>query len=145
MEKYRQFSYTNIKNGIPFYREWTVISRVGPQLGAETCAPVMFSGMTNTQWLRRLRLNVAWVIVLRVANSISVDYNCIVFEYFFGINWKLFRNCLFIRKVSSYFKEFVYFVVREFQRISNHAQRIRNLFYSLGMNPILMEFTNCLV
>ena len=24
MEKYRQFSYTNIKNGIPFYREWTV-------------------------------------------------------------------------------------------------------------------------
>ena len=115
------------------------------QLGAETCAPVMFSGMTNTQWLRRLRLNVAWVIVLRVANSISVDYNCIVFEYFFGINWKLFRNCLFIRKVSSYFKEFVYFIVREFQRISNHAQRIRNLFYSLGMTPILMQFTNCLV
>jgi len=76
---------------------------------------------------------------LRVANSISVDYNCIVFEYFFGINWKLFRNCLFIRKVSSYFKEFVYFVVREFQRISNHAQRIRNLFYSLGMTPILMD------
>ena len=115
------------------------------KLGVETCAPVMFSGMTDTQWLRRLRLNVAWVIVLRVANSISVDYNCIVFEYFFGINWKLFRNCLFICKVSSYFKEFVYFVVREFQRISNHAQRIRNLFYSLGMNPILMEFTNCLV
>ena len=28
-------------------------------LGAETCAPVMFSGMTDTQWLRRLRLNVA--------------------------------------------------------------------------------------
>ena len=26
MEKYRQFSYTNIKNGIPFYREWTVSS-----------------------------------------------------------------------------------------------------------------------
>ena len=25
MEKYRQFSYTNIKNGIPFYREWTVV------------------------------------------------------------------------------------------------------------------------
>ena len=82
---------------------------------------------------------------MRVANSISVDYNCIVFEYFFGINWKLFRNYLFIRKVSSYFKEFVYFVVREFQRISNHAQRIRNLFYSLVMNPILMEFTNYLV
>ena len=82
---------------------------------------------------------------MRVANSISVDYNCIVFEYFFGINWKLFRNCLLICKVSSYFKEFVYFVVREFQRISNHAQRISNLFYSLGMNPILMEFTNCLV
>ena len=54
---------------------------------------------------------------MRVANSISVDYNCIVFEYFFGINWKLFRNYLFIRKVSSYFKEFVYFVVREFQRV----------------------------
>ena len=54
---------------------------------------------------------------MRVANTISVDYNCIVFEYFFGINWKLFRNCLFIRKVSSYFKEFVYFVVREFQRV----------------------------
>ena len=51
----------------------------------------------------------------------------------------------YICKVSSYFKEFVYFVVREFQRISNHAQRIRNLFYSLGMNPILMQFTNCLV
>ena len=25
MEKYREFSYTNIKNGIPFYREWTVL------------------------------------------------------------------------------------------------------------------------
>mgnify|MGYP003709591815 CR=1 FL=1 len=36
---------------------------------------------------------------------------------FFGINLKLFRNCLFICKVSSYFKEFVYFVVREFQRV----------------------------
>ena len=24
MGKYPQFSYTNIKNGIPFYREWTV-------------------------------------------------------------------------------------------------------------------------
>ena len=25
MEKYSQFSYTNIKNGIPFYREGTVL------------------------------------------------------------------------------------------------------------------------
>ena len=58
---------------------------------------------------------------------------------------EILRNFLFICKVSFYFKEFVYFVVREFQRISNHAQRIRNLFYSLGLNPILKEFTNCLV
>ena len=82
---------------------------------------------------------------MRVANSISVDYNCIIYEYFLGINLKLFGNCLFMCKVSSYFKGFVYFVVREFQRVPSYAQRIRNLFYSLGMNPILMEFTNCLV
>ena len=105
----------------------------------------MFSGMTDTQWLRRLRLNVAWVIVLRVANSISVDYNCIIYEYFFGINLKLFRNCLFICKVSSYFKEFVYFVVREFQRVPSLRTAdkefilfVRNDFYFNG-------FTNCLI
>ena len=34
-----------------------------------------------------------------------------------SIHLKLFRNCLLICKVSSYFKEFVYFVVREFQRV----------------------------
>ena len=104
----------------------------------------MFSGMTDTQWLRRLRLNIAWVIVLRVANSISVGYVCIIYEYFYCI-LKLSRNFLFVCKVSSYFKEFVYFVVREFQRVPSYAQRIRNLIYSLGMNPILMDFTNCLV
>ena len=115
------------------------------QLGAETCAPVMFSGMTDTQWLRRLRLNVAWVIVLRVANSISVDYNCIVFEYFFGINWKLFRNCLFIRKVSSYFKEFVYFVVREFQRVPSLRTADKEFILFVRNDSYFNGFTNCLV
>ena len=115
------------------------------QLGAETCAPVMFSGMTNTQWLRRLRLNVAWVIVLRVANSISVDFNCIIWEFFLIIHLKLFRNCLLICKVSSYFRSSYILLFGSSRGYLACAQRIRNLFYSLGMTPILMHFTNCLV
>ena len=82
---------------------------------------------------------------MRVANSISVDYNCIVFEYFFGINWKLFRNCLFIRKVSSYFKEFVYFVVREFQRVPSLRTADKEFILFVRNDSYFNGFTNCLV
>ena len=63
---------------------------------------------------------------------------------FWGINLKLFGNCVFMCKVSFYFKGFVYFVVREFQRVPSLRTAdkefilfVRNESYFNGLYKLL--------
>ena len=96
----------------------------------------MFRGMTDTQWLRRLRLNVAWVIVLRVANSISVGH------YQYGL-WnflcfKIVGVLVFLLRFRSISWSSYIYGTRKSGYLAN-AQRMRNLFYSLRNEHYFIE------
>ena len=97
----------------------------------------MFRGMTDTQWLRRLRLNVAWAIVLRVANSISVGY------YQYGlwnfVCFKIVGVLVFLLRFRSIsWSSYIYGTRKSGGCLAN-AQRMRNLFYSLRNEHYFIE------